>query len=141
MSRDEVPLKRVEILPNLKRYAEEHGLVIDFHFMKKIKWMEEHGGVCFCAHKSDRRCPCDHIPADMKQYNGSCLCSVLNTPECYARVLKRRNRKNSGIQLSCNVIMRDGVIHDLDYKQKQNAERNKNKRKEAETIWNKIKKG
>ena len=140
MSRNEVPLKHVEILPKIKQYAEEHGLVIDFHFMKKIKWMEEHGGVCFCAHKSDRRCPCSHIQADMKRYNGSCLCSVFNTPECYARVLKHRNRKNMGIKLPCNVVMRGGIILDLDGERKQKTGKNKKKQKDAEMLWNKIKK-
>ena len=132
MSRDEIPLKSVVILPKLEEYAEEHGLVIDFHFMKKIKWMEAHGGVCFCAHKSDRRCPCSHVQSDLEQYNGSCLCSVLNTPECYARVLKRRYRPLP-IRLPCNTIMKNGVIIELKTK-KNNGERDK-KIKKDKLLW------
>ena len=129
MGRDETPLKSVVILPNLKQYAEEHGLVIDFHFTKKIKWMEAHGGVCFCAHKSDRRCPCSHVEADLERYNGSCLCSVLKTSECYARVLKRRYRPLP-IRLSCNVVMKSGIISESIPK-KNNGE----KKKKAELLW------
>lgn len=132
MGRDEIPLKNVVILPKLKQYAEEHGLVIDFHFLKKIKWMEAHGGVCFCAHKSDRRCPCSHVEADLERYNGSCLCSVLKTPECYARVLKRRTRPLL-IRLPCNVVIKSGIISEPKQK-KSNAEKNK----KDELLWKTI---
>lgn len=129
MGRDETPLKSVVILPKLKQYAEEHGLIIDFHYAKKIKWMEAHGGVCFCAHKSDRRCPCSHVQSDLERYNGSCLCSVLKTPECYARVLKRRNRPLL-IRLPCNIIMKNGIISEA--KQKKN---NGEKIKKDKILW------
>ena len=132
MGRDETPLKSVVILPKLKQYAEEHGLVIDFHFMKKIKWMEAHGGVCFCAHKSDRRCPCNHVESDLERYNGSCLCSVLKTPECHSRVLKRRNSPLP-IRLSCNIILKNGIISELKQK-KTDAE----KIKKDELLWKTI---
>lgn len=114
MSRDEIPLKEVEIWPTLKQYAEAHSLKIDYHFRHKVKWMEAHGAVCFCAHKSNRRCPCGHIREDLKQYNGSCLCGVLNTPEALLRALKYRGKKKLWIRLPADIVISEGIVYNLD---------------------------
>lgn len=92
MPRAEAPLEKVELQSKLKRYAEEHNLVIDWYHKSKILWSEEHGGRCFCDWDSDRRCPCSHIQEDLVKYNGSCLCSVLATRDKMKRLRAYRRR-------------------------------------------------
>ena len=129
MGRDKAPLEKVEVESNVRAYAKEHGLIFDEHYLPKIRWSEEHGGRCFCKWDSDRRCPCSHVQEDLIRYNGTCLCSVLKTPKCYARVLKRRYRPLP-IRLSCNVVMKSGIISESIPK-KNNGE----KKKKAELLW------
>ena len=81
MARADAPEGDVEVWPKLINYARDHGLEIDTVYSKKVDWMEKHKGVCFCSWDSGRICPCDKIEEDLVQYNGSCFCGLLVTPE------------------------------------------------------------
>ena len=98
--RNNAPLGHVEIMSKLIAYAEENNIAVDHAFDHKVKWMEEHNGVCFCDWESGRVCPCGRIDSDFDKYNGQCLCGLLLTHDRlkmkndnHARKLARDEKK------------------------------------------------
>ncbi len=138
MSRDEAPLEKVVILPKLEKYAEEHNLLIDPHYIFKIQWMEEHGGRCFCDWESDRRCPCSHCLDDLIRFNGNCMCSILITPEKLKQKEKQRNRP-TWIRITESVAMKNGIIYDLDELKRKKKEKAQIREAEAKQFLQKLK--
>ena len=112
MPREDAPLEKVEVESKVRAYAKEHGLIFDEYFLSKIRWSEEHGGRCFCNWDSDRQCPCSHVQKDLIRYNGTCLCSVLCTPEKMKKRLKYRNHVQP-IRITKFLKMVKGVIHNI----------------------------
>ena len=100
MVRDEAPEGNVEVWPKLIDYALKHGLEIDTVYSKKVDWMEKHKGVCYCSQNSGRICPCTHISADIKRYNGQCLCGLLLTPEKHKVKIKYDEKKKEKARLA-----------------------------------------
>lgn len=103
MPRSEAPREKVRLKRKLRKYAKEHGLLVDYHVNKKVKWMEQHGGRCFCDWDSDRRCPCTHVQDDLVEFNGTCLCGALVTRDkmkrlrAYRRRVKAKREKERGL--------------------------------------------
>lgn len=95
MPREQAPRSPI---PDLKdrvyTFAKEHGLIVNEDMLKKLNWMTDHGGRCFCDWESDRRCPCHRVFDDIAYFNGSCMCNLLHTPEKNQRWKKHKARQN-----------------------------------------------
>lgn len=89
-----LPIIPVIIRPALEARAKELGLLINPYMVHKIKWSEEHGGLCMCDWKN-RTCPCDNIPKDLVEYDGQCLCKVLVTNEKMKKIEKNKNKNTT----------------------------------------------
>lgn len=136
-NRENAPLEKVEIKDKVRAFAKEHGLMIDPKFEHKIQWSEEHGGRCYCDWDSDRRCPCSHCMADLKRFNGNCMCSVLITPEKLRQKEKNRN-KPTWIKIADSVAMKNNVIYDLNGFEREKKEQRKTKEAEAKQLLEKL---
>jgi len=79
-------------MSRVKLHAEKHGFVINDHYDRKLEWMEQHGGRCFCDPFTERRCPCGSMFDDMERFGGGCLCGVFMTPERYLRFQKSHEK-------------------------------------------------
>jgi len=137
MPREDAPLEKVERESKVRAYAKEHGLVVDEHYLFKIRWSEEHGGRCFCDWDSDRRCPCSRVQDDLIRFNGNCMCSVLITPQKLKQKQKQRNRP-TWIRIAGNIAMKNNIIYDLDELKQKKRKITKNKEKEAKQLLKKL---
>lgn len=135
--RDNAPLEKVEIEDKIRTFAKKHGLMLDTHYLFKVRWMEEHGSRCFCDWDSDRRCPCSHCLADLGRFNGNCMCSVLITPEKLRQKEKQRNRP-TWIKIAGSVAMKNNVIYDLNGFEREKKEQRKTKEAEAKLLLQKL---
>jgi len=124
MPREQAPPSPI---PDLKdrvyAFAEEHGLIVNEDMLKKLNWMTDHGGRCFCDWESDRRCPCHRVFDDIAYFNGSCMCNLLHTPEKNKRWKQRKARKPEKL---------------TDSEIKTRKEKAKTNKKNAEEIFNKM---
>jgi len=98
MPRSDAPEGKAVVWEKLIDYAYEHDLAIDTVYGHKVRWMEEHRGVCFCSWDSGRVCPCGNIEEDFEQYNGQCLCGLLLTHKKLAQKKKYDARKKKKME-------------------------------------------
>lgn len=73
------------LIKRMRKFAKKHRLAIyKWNFERKIDWMVEHGGRCFCACWDRLKCPCKECLKEVKE-EGSCLCSIFVTREWLRR--------------------------------------------------------
>lgn len=94
MPRNLAPKGKVKNLRSkIEAFAKTHGLVIDKRQTRKLTWMANHKGRCYCDWEH-RSCPCNNVMQDLKRFNGRCLCRLLWTKEALEKHMsKPRKRK------------------------------------------------